>query len=59
MGGQKAQQRGGRLQPRGVGGGGRTTDDGAGGDGGDPVERREFRQGASFGETEQDRRGQK
>ena len=26
---------------------------------GDPVERREFRQGASFGEAEQDRRGQK
>jgi len=35
VGGQKAQQ-----------GGGRTTDDGAGGDGGDPVERRKFRQGA-------------
>ena len=47
------------CQPRGVGGGGRPTDNGAGGDGGDPVERREFRQGASFGEAEQDRRGQK
>ena len=34
--GQKTQQRGGRLQPRSVGGSGRTTDNGAGGDGGDP-----------------------
>jgi hypothetical protein len=42
-----------RLQPRSVGGGGRTTDDGAGGDGGDPVEPREFRQDAPFGEAEQ------
>lgn len=46
VGEHQTQQRGGRLQPRGVAGGGRTTDDGARGDSGDPVERREFREGA-------------
>ena len=51
----KANERRGCVEPRGIAGGSSSTDDGSGGDRSDPVERREFGEGAALHEAEQDR----
>jgi hypothetical protein len=47
----KANERRGCVEPRGIGGDSSPTDDGSGGDRSDPVERREFGEGAALREA--------